>query len=290
MDAVELPVWHAGEITMQTRAGVALRMAEIGPRVLRPYLPAQHRDFYRRLPFVVLGVADAMGLPIASILMGRPGFVFSPDPMTLRIDALPDPADPLDTALRPGAKFGLLGIELPTRRRNRANGIVTTRDGTGLTLAVEQSFGNCPQYITPRAPAGDPLPVRIEALVVLDAAADELLARADTLFVASAAPAGVDVSHRGGAPGFLARDADGAILLPDYRGNNFFNTLGNLALNPRIGLAVPDFSSGDLLRIQGHAEILLDDRHAVPPHTGRVVRITPTHAAWVRGGAPKTNT
>lgn len=289
MSAVERPVWHAGEIVMQEQAGVAARMAEIGPRVLRPYLPEQHRDFYPRLAFVVLGAVDATGLPIASILIGRPGFVFSPDPVTLRIDALPDPADPLDAALRPGAKFGLLGIELPTRRRNRVNGTVAARDGTGLTLAVEQSFGNCPQYITPRAPTGDPQPARIEKLASLDAASDRLLARADTLFVASVAPAGVDVSHRGGAPGFLARDADGEILLPDYRGNNFFNTLGNLALDPRIGLAVPDFHSGDLLRIQGRAEILWDDRRAVPPRTGRVVRITPTRAAWIRDGGLKAD-
>jgi hypothetical protein len=52
--------------------------------------------------------------------------------------------------LLPGARFGLLGIEAHTRRRNRANGRVLARSADGLSLGVAQSFGNCPKYIQPR--------------------------------------------------------------------------------------------------------------------------------------------
>ncbi|MCH3037885.1 pyridoxamine 5'-phosphate oxidase family protein, partial [Listeria monocytogenes] len=59
-----------------------------------------------------------------------------------------------------------------------------------------------------------------------------LVSRSDPLFIASqhADPlsGGVDVSHRGGPPGFLRRGADGRLWLPDYAGNRLFNTLGNL--------------------------------------------------------------
>src|SRR3546814_3711220 len=66
---------------------------------------------------------------------------------------------------------------------------------------------------------------------------------------------GVDVSHRGGSPGFLGME-DGALVWPEYRGNYYFNTLGNLALDRACGLIIPDFETGDLLQMTGSAEIL----------------------------------
>ena len=57
-------VWHAGERELQRRLGVAERMAEIGPRVLSPVLPQQHRAFYPLLNFVVVGAVSASGARI----------------------------------------------------------------------------------------------------------------------------------------------------------------------------------------------------------------------------------
>jgi len=37
------------------------------------------------------------------------------------------------------------------------------------------------------------------------------------------------------------------LLAPDYAGNFFFNTLGNLTLEPRAGLLFIDFKNGDLI-------------------------------------------
>ena len=45
-------------------------------------------------------------------------------------------------------------------------------------------------------------------------------------------------------------------MLPDFSGNQFFNTLGNLALEPRAGLLIPDFASGDLLQVAQHFQPL----------------------------------
>ncbi len=256
-------VWHAGEIALQTQAGVADRMAELGPRAIRDRMPDQHRDFFATLPFLVLGAVDAGGDPWATVLTGPPGFVVSPDARTLRIAARPAAVDPAGTDLAPGAAVGLLGIEPATRRRNRLNGTIAARDAGGMTVAVAQSFGNCPQYIAGRpvasvARAAGP----VEALDGLDAAARALISAADLLFVASHAdtPAGrqVDVSHRGGMPGFVRIDADGTLTIPDFPGNRFFNTLGNILLSGRAGLAFLDPDSGDLLQIAGEAGIVAD--------------------------------
>ncbi|MDX1299728.1 MAG: FAD-binding oxidoreductase, partial [Pseudomonas sp.] len=77
--------WHAGEKTLQQRVGVAERMEAFGRRVIRDHLPEQHRDFYRQLPFILLGSVDAEGNPWASILEGLPGFAHAPEPHLLQL-------------------------------------------------------------------------------------------------------------------------------------------------------------------------------------------------------------
>src|SRR5205814_1386013 len=163
------------------------------------------------------------------------------DPRTLRIAVALDPGDPASRGFLAGAPLGLLGIELATRRRNRANGAIASVDHHGLTVAIHQSFGNCPQYIRPRELASAPLhPAATEQLAGLDRAAAAAIAAADTFFVATAArtaepTGGVDVSHRGGPPGFVAVAGD-TLTIPDFAGNRYFNTLGNLVTEPRAAL------------------------------------------------------
>ena len=141
--------FHEGEQRVHERLGVR-GIEDWARKVVRPYLPEQHRAFHTSLPFLVAAARDARGRPWATLLAGRDGFVTSPDPRTLRIDARPVRGDALEGALGEGADLGLLGIEFGTRRRNRLNGRVA-RDGSGVLLcAVEQTFGNCPQYIRER--------------------------------------------------------------------------------------------------------------------------------------------
>ena len=261
--------WHRGEQLLQARLGVAGRMAEIGHKALRDHMPEQHRSFYEQLPFMILGAVDASGAPWASVLEGLPGFVASPDPKHLRIRAMPANGDPLHAALAPGAAVGLLGIELPTRRRNRMNGNIVTSDADGFEVAVGQSFGNCPKYIQTREPSFARAPSSsfdgpIERGRSLDDAARSVIAAADTFFVASyvdadedASRRAVDVSHRGGKPGFVRIEGD-VLTIPDFAGNLFFNTLGNLVMNPRAGLLFIDFESGSVLQLTGTTEILFE--------------------------------
>jgi uncharacterized protein len=263
-----LATWHAGELAMQHSAGVADRMAEVGKRAIRDHLIDQHRQFYPLLPFVVLGSVDPAGNAWATLRAGHPGFMdaASPDRLTIRIPR--DSGDPADAGMEDGDSLGLLGIELATRRRNRLNGPVS-RDGSDrFDLVVEQSYGNCPQYIQTRAFrfTRDPMVVSDERSLLLEATDERLRALirgADTLFVASYAEREngrrqVDVSHRGGKPGFVRIDPDGVITVPDFAGNRFFNTLGNFLVNPKGGLVFPDWETGGLLQLTGDVEVILD--------------------------------
>ncbi len=46
--------------------------------------------------------------------------------------------------------------------------------------------------------------------------------------------------------------------MPDFAGNFFFNTLGNIAINPRASLLFIDFANGDLLYLAVTAAIVWD--------------------------------
>lgn len=260
--------FHPGEVAIQTSIGVAERVEQLGKRMIRDFMLDQHRDFFAQLPFIVMGAVDQGGDVWATMLAGYPGFIRSPDPHRLDLGVTADPRDPASAGLFEGSSIGLLGIELQTRRRNRMNGRVALNRSGCLTVAVAQSFGNCPQYIRrrdwqmtrdpanhaalPAALALDPADPRVAAIVTA----------ADTFFVASyaedAAGRHVDASHRGGKHGFVRVDAAGTLTIPDYAGNQFFNTLGNLLVNPRAGLIFPDFATGTLLQLTGAAAVVLD--------------------------------
>jgi len=298
-------VWHAGEAALQARVGMRERLEQIGPRVIRNHMPDEHRELFAQLPMLVVGSLDAGGRPWASLLVGRPGFIASPDARTLEVTAAPAVGDPLRENLQANAPLALLGIELATRRRNRANGTVAAlRDGS-FELRVEQSFGNCPQYIQarqpsfvtdPGRPAAAPREPRTEGRV-LSPRAVGLVTLADTFFIATAgadarggdARQGCDVSHRGGNPGFVRveREAGRSVLYwPDFRGNTFFNTLGNLAANPRAGLLFIDFNSGAVLLTTGTASVIWDGP-LVAAFAGaeRMLRFAPETGLWLDAGA-----
>lgn len=263
----KLPVWHEGEKAIQEKLGVADRMQGVGQRVIRDFMPQQHRDFYAQVPFIVAGSVDGRGNAWAALLAGGAGFITSPSATRLDIQVPLDPQDPAGVGMQTGDAIGLLGIELHTRRRNRVNGVIRTAHPGLLRFEVEQSFGNCPQYIQLRdvTLARDPAePVTGEALERdhIDDSARAMIQAADTFFVASYADREgrrqVDVSHRGGRAGFVRVGDDGTLTIPDFAGNLFFSTLGNILLNGKAGLVFVDFTTGDMLQLTGDASLILD--------------------------------
>ena len=262
--------FHPAELELQERFGRRKMLAAAARRFMRDYLVPQHREFFQQLPFIVVGSVDPSGQPWASIVAGRPGFATSADPKHLRVGARPHPEDPLEKNLNLGSPIALLGIELATRRRNRLNGTVDASDADSWTVAVMQSYGNCPQYIQSRDLYFVDRPNIAQTQHGLGSdrlsAADQaLIGSADTFFIATANPRredgdsyGADVSHRGGRPGFVRIDGDRTLTAPDFIGNFFFNTLGNLQVNPRAGLLFADFSSGDLLMLRTRANVIWD--------------------------------
>ncbi|MDJ0607998.1 MAG: pyridoxamine 5'-phosphate oxidase family protein [Kiloniellales bacterium] len=292
--------FHPGERQVQERLGVRDKIEDFARRVVRDHMPDQHRDFYGELPFLMLGTVDRQGRPWASLVAGGPGFVSTPDARTLAVAAAPLSGDPLQETLQPGADVGVLGIQLETRRRNRITGKIASVGPEGFEIAVGQAFGNCPQYIQTRAVsmrpdrasgAAPPPPVRSDRF---DERTRALIEAADTLFIATAyaedpdtPTQGADVSHRGGKPGFVRIEDDRGFEFPDFSGNNHFNTVGNILLNPKAGFLFLDFETGDYVTMSGSAEIVWEGDE-VKAFTGaeRLIRFRAETVIRVEGGLP----
>lgn len=263
--------FHRGELEAQRLAGVVGAGGGI-----RAFMPDQHRTFFEALPFMLAATVDGEGALRASVLHGEPGFVRSPDPQTLEIDGA--------AGFAAGQPIGLLGLDFGNRRRNRANGVVRANEAGKLVVDVRESFGNCPKHITLRdvqpAPPQAPASARFDGL---SSGAAALVARADTFFIAtSGGEHGVDISHRGGPRGFVTIDGD-TLRVPDYTGNRYFNTFGNLLLDPRAALLFIDFASGDVLELQGTVEI---DWHGQGPEQERSLRFRCALGTLSRAAVP----
>ena len=76
-------------------------------------------------------------------------------------------------------------------------------------------------------------------------------------------------------PGFIEITGPATVRFADYPGNSMFNTLGNLHLDRRAGLLIPDFGAGDLLHLSGSASVDFepapDHRH---PGARRIITVT----------------
>src|ERR1700730_14785225 len=68
-----------------------------------------------------------------------------------------------------------------------------------------------------------------------------------------------DVSYKGGMPGFVRILDDQTLAFPDYDGNGMFKSLGNIVVNPKVGLLFVDFEHPNRMRVSGTASISIDD-------------------------------
>ncbi|GAB0488998.1 hypothetical protein MMPV_000213 [Pyropia vietnamensis] len=200
--ALESPLplpFHAGELAAQAAAGTRGVAADLG-RLLRPAFPAAAGRVGRggavdggvaallaglRLAIVtsvVVPPPGGGGRPNAappvwvSPIFGSPGFVAAPtvDTLTIRAAGHLPPSDMLwsqaSSAAATGAgsslSLGVLALDLPTRRRWRANGTwvgpsaATAAPDSGrwpdvLEVRLAEVFPNCPKYIHTRELVGD---------------------------------------------------------------------------------------------------------------------------------------
>jgi len=288
-------VFHAGERSLHEKLDISERQHELGLRMIRDHMPDQHREFFAALSSVHIGALDSSGHPWAVMRVGSAGFMTSRDDKTLSISSSPLSGEPVDLDFSIGAKVSVVGLEFETQRRNRLNATIAAVEGDVLSLHVDQSYGNCPKYIQIRtktsAGATQPTPPKIAN--ALSGADKAQITRADTLLIASRAAqlgddprAGVDINHRGGMPGFISVLDEKTIQFPDYKGNSFYNTFGNIVTDNRGGIQFVDFETGTLLNLKGTAALIENINNGELPLMGRGLRVNIDTVTRAEGGLP----
>lgn len=267
--------YSPGSRAVQERLGVRDLAEHVGRSItagIRPVAAA----FLEAQPMLVIGAADEAGRVWSTLLTGPPGFVRATGPHTVSVAAA------LPEGTPDSAPVGTIALDPRTRRRMRLNGIARP-SARGFTIEADQVFSNCPKYLQKRELYGSEA-ARPDAGAVRHGEAltpDQVrrVRAADTFFVATTAPDGLDASHRGGNPGFVRADTPRDLSWRDYPGNAMFLTLGNLAEDGRAGLLFLDWETGTTLQLSGLA------RTEYGPE-GRVVRFRVDRTVETPGGSP----
>lgn len=287
--------FHDGEIAIQERTGerefALMNSVSVKNEILRAAL-----SFIERQSLIVVATEDSDKNLWASILFGKQGFVRAENTKELHV-ALNQVqfinGDPVLTNIENDPRVGALMIELDTRRRLKINGRASSQDENELTIAVEESFPLCPKYIQRRKvrlpEEQSQLDQTVSAVSGTKLGKQEvtLIQNSDTMFSATSNPHGnLDVSHRGGKPGFVRVLNETTLRVPDFAGNSMFNSLGNLQLNDKAGVIILDFAGRQSLQITGRAAVLLDQNDP-ENETGGTNRFwTFTVERWQRSSIP----
>ena len=253
--------YHPGELQAQRSAGVSAQALRLSG-MISPEISYGAQHFLENVQTLALTLLDKTGWPQTIWLNGFPGMVqvLGSSQILLNRQKIILAWDQLERSLSDGAEeIGLIVMDFETRRRFRVNGTALYKE-EGILIEVEQAYGNCPKYIQKRFfeeahPEKEDL-LEVHTGMELEASQIKRIQESDTFFVGSRNSSGkVDTSHRGGNPGFIEVISPKLIRIPDYAGNNMFNTLGNFVSDPRASILFPDFQSGSELRLKGRVSI-----------------------------------
>ena len=104
---------------------------------------------------------------------------------------------------------------------------------------------------------------RLEHITVHDRFSDDdraFIERVPMFFFATADADGwPDCSYKGGQPGFVRVVDESTLAFPSYDGNGMFRSLGNVLVNPKVGMLFVDFERPNRMRINGVASLHDDD-------------------------------
>ncbi|OHT88051.1 pyridoxamine 5'-phosphate oxidase family protein [Mycobacteroides saopaulense] len=257
--------YHAGELAVQRRMGQSDSAIRVG-RIISSEIPEVAAAFLAAQPMVFVSAHDDDGRMWAGQIVGPPGFAHATNTRTIAIEGVPVYGDPLAVPLQSERKVGLIALQPQRRRRMRVNGTARPA-GQGLIVTTDQVYSNCPKYIARRdiVGVGPGLPVDPRRGIALNVEQRLTVSAADTFIIGTADGEGnADASHRGGNPGFLQVLSPNLLRWPDYLGNSMFMTLGNLHVDPRCGLLIPDWHNGSALQLTGTARLNWDEDTFAP--------------------------
>ncbi|KAB5583180.1 hypothetical protein GE09DRAFT_1167253 [Coniochaeta sp. 2T2.1] len=304
--------WHPGERAIHK----LLNVPDEGAKPTSRGLPMSYGYRIAASPLVAFGALDDEGRPWTTILGGDRGFSRPIQQGFLGAKSLADRNhDPVVRALLGSAPkegellqvekpISALSVDLENRDRVKVAGrliagVLTSQEGADasvgeveLAILVKETLGNCPKYMNKKIiQAHLPTPELVSDTFPLPQEALDLIEKADMLFLTTASGDAMDTNHRGGPQGFIrvAHNSPDEVILvyPEYSGNRLYESLGNLYVNPKIGIAIPDFDTSDVLYLTGTTKILTGaEASALIPHQKLAIRINVTAGSFIKDSLP----
>jgi ferredoxin-NADP reductase/predicted pyridoxine 5'-phosphate oxidase superfamily flavin-nucleotide-binding protein len=310
--------WNAGEETMH-------QLLRVPPQdnPTSSMLTPQASFMLQKGSMLALGTLDAESRPWTTLWGGSPGFSEPLGGGFIGTRTLVDGThDPVVQALvgnaingemlqpKDGKMLAGLAIDLMTRKRvkiagkmvagtvkevdveidgqNDKSDLPTKQKQIQLVTKIDQSLGNCPKYLNQyQLQPALVEPKQLSAGSTLTNEAEALIAHADMFFMTTSTSQDMDVNHRGGPPGFVRIISSTSLAYPEYSGNRLYQSLGNLQLNPKIGITIPDYETSDVLYITGTTEIFVGaDADKLLPGSNLAVKISISEARYVNRGLP----
>ncbi|MEX0732193.1 MAG: 2Fe-2S iron-sulfur cluster-binding protein [Aquisalimonadaceae bacterium] len=287
---------------LQLRVGARSQIESSGAHAIRTAIDPDTELLLLRQTVVFITALDADGYPRCMQLTGKPGFLCSNSSDGVAIDWAMTDTTVDQLQLQTGTPLALLFLDSPSGTVVRFNGWATDASTKRAELRITQLFSKAARYAHRRdnrqtRPATQP-PVRDDAQSALTPSMIAFLETVDTLIVASRHPEpekkdthGLDLSHRGGLPGFALATTLSTITWPEFEGSNYFSTLGNLMLDPRCALLALSADGARALHIRGKAEILWNNGELeTRTGTGRGVQLRVDQATFTANpfGAERT--
>lgn len=296
---------HEGELHVQRMRNAPADQSSYISGAINDEMSHQHVDYYRQLQFLPISALDTSGTPWVTILCNPT--ITAPKDELLLVTARVNPVDPFVVAVcaSEGRPIQFAGVGIDFRRRSRVKiagtvdsaTVTTVSEGEqylNIALQTNEHMGNCPKYITIRQLRPLPrTPTTASFQKHLPTQALELLEKASTIFISTRhhdqdeRESDMGCNHRGGPKGFVRYFEDengGHLVLPDYSGNRFYQSLGNVETDPVMGLAIPDFTTGDLLQVSGRARNLFNEQaEKIMPGATLITLVSVDSAILTRG-------
>lgn len=256
--------FHQGELALQNKYDIQHdpRLVE---QILKDHIVDRFVPFIEQQSTIIVGTTDQNGNLWTSMLIGEIGLIKVTTPQQIDINLAQlssTKTEILFQNIPPNSQIGLLLIDTATRSRYRLNGRASLFPDR-IEITISEAYPNCPKYIQQRIPifSEDKAALGVEETkgTLLNTSHKQWIRNADTFFMSSKNANGdMDASHRGGGTGFIELLEDGTLKIPDYVGNDLFNSLGNFIQVPKAGLLFIDFEKGHSLQLSGQTELIVD--------------------------------
>jgi uncharacterized protein len=252
-----LSIYHEGELHIQSKMGIDAKRDNL-INMVRKDMPFLAYTFLKELNLCVLVLNTNEKNLFSTAVYGLKSFIEIKDDMKIIINLENCSFIPKDFFEKELLNIGFIGLNFELARRIRINGKAKIENNQ-IIVDIEELYSNCPKYFNKRILHGQlekKGKVEIYRNYFMDEDFINVITNSDTFFLSSFhKDKGLDISHKGGENGFVKVLSPTKLEFMDKKGNNVYNSLGNIYTNPYANMLFIDFDRHSIYQLFVKVEI-----------------------------------